>query len=138
MSDLSDCLVLKLEEQDCDTGKLDTTLYVIYDKRTHHYIVRGCRRQPSSSKVTYSYSYECEFAKDLAEFIQYIICPTNTVNEGLYNYTNLSENADEITFDFLNENCYASCEIAGYNTQVLSQNKLLKVLRMLRNVYNLY
>jgi hypothetical protein len=30
---VNDCLVLKIEERDADSGELDTTVYVIYDKK---------------------------------------------------------------------------------------------------------
>ena len=36
-----DCLVLKIEEYDIDNKNLDTTLFVIYDKKEHQFIIRG-------------------------------------------------------------------------------------------------
>ena len=39
-----DCLVFKLEEFDVDKEEIDTTLYVLYDKRSHRYLVRGQRK----------------------------------------------------------------------------------------------
>ena len=35
----ADCLVLKIEEYDIDNGNLDTTLFIIYDKKEHKYVI---------------------------------------------------------------------------------------------------
>lgn len=132
-----DCLVFKLEEFDVDKEKIDTTLYVLYDKRSHRYLVRGQRKwTPKHQSCTYS--FECEFANDLADFIQYVVCPHNKVNEVLYNYDNLLKNPDEITYNFLHDYDHSDYEISGYNNKKLRRKRLLKNLRMLRNVFNYY
>jgi len=136
-NNVPDCLVFKLEEVEDGTGKIDTTVYVIYDKRNHKYLIRGSRRL-SSKYEPCTYSYECQFAHELLDFIQYLICPNNKINEILYNYDNLPYNSSDITFDFLNENAYEDYEISGYNDFTLKRRRLLKVLRMLRNVFNNY
>ena len=43
----ADCLVLKIEEYDIDNGNLDTTLFIIYDKKEHKYVIRGKRNSLS-------------------------------------------------------------------------------------------
>jgi len=134
---VSDCLVFKLQEVEKNTDNIDTTVYIIYDKRNHKYLIRGSRRL-SSKYEPCPYSFECEFANDLADFIEYLICPDNTVNEILYNYNNLPEDPNEITFDFLDENDYEDNEISGYNDYKLKRRRLLRNLRMLRNVFNYY
>ena len=134
---VTDCLVLKLEEVEENTGKIDTTVYVIYDKRNHKYLIRGSRRL-SPKYEPCAYSFECEYANDLADFIEYLFCPENKVNEILYNYDNLPFNSNDITFDFLNENAYEDYEISGYNHLKLKRRRLLRNLRMLRNVFNYY
>lgn len=132
-----DCLVFKLEEFDVDKEEIDTTLYVLYDKRSHRYLVRGQRKwTPKHQSCTYS--FECEFANDLADFIQYVVCPHNKVNEVLYNYDNLLKNPDEITYNFLHDYDHSDYEISGYNNKKLRRKRLLKNLRMLRNVFNYY
>ena len=137
LNTISDCLVFKLEEVEHVTGIIDTTVYIIYDKKNHKYLIRGRRRwTPICQSCTYS--YECDFANDLADFIQYIVCPDNRVNEILYNYDNLPEDPNEITFDFLNEYDHQDYEISGYNHKKLKRNRLLRNLRMLRNVFNYY
>ena len=134
---VTDCLVFKIDEIEAETYKIDTTMYIIYDKKNHKYLIRG-RRRPIPGFQSCAYSYECEYASDLADFIQYLICPDNKVNEILYNYDNLPENPNEITFDFLNENDSPDYEISGYNDKKIQRKRLLKNLRMLRNIFNYF
>jgi hypothetical protein len=70
--------------------------------------------------------------------LKYIICKENTINEVLYNYDNLPETSSEITFDFLQENDERTYEISGYNGLKCNRKRLLRNLRMLRNVFNYY
>jgi len=74
----------------------------------------------------------------LVDFLKYLICPSNTVNEVLYNYDNLPGGSDEITFEFLKEHDDRSYEISGYHGFKLKRKRLVRNLRMLRNVFNYY
>ena len=85
-----------------------------------------------------TYSFECEFGHELADFIQYVICPHNKVNEILYNYDNLPKDPNKISFEFLNENDHGDYEISGYNNKKIKKVRLLRNLRILRNIYNFY
>lgn len=132
-----DCLVLKIEEIEETTGLFDNTMYVIYDTKRDVFLIRGQRRR-SEKMHCCSYSFECDSVSHLADFIEYCVCPDNRVNEVLYNYDNLPENAHDITFDFLCDYDHADYELSGYNNQWLNRHKLLRNLRMLRNVFNCY
>jgi hypothetical protein len=132
-----DCLVFKFEEVESITKKVDTTVYVFYDKKEHNYVIRGQRRW-SPVYHSCSYSFVSEDVNDLADFLQYIICKDNYVNEVLFNYDNLPVVSNEITFEFLNQFDHDDYEISGYNNQKLGRKRLLKNLRMLRNVFNYY
>ena len=134
---VDDCLVLRFEEIEERTKEIDTTVYVLYDKNEHHYVVRGKRRE-SENQPSYSYSFNCEYAADLADFLQYIICKYNIVNETLMNYDNLPGISNDITYEFLQDYFHLDYEVAGYDRQKLVRKRLLKNLRMLRNVYNYY
>ena len=132
-----DCLVFKFEEYAVDLKEFDTTVYVFYDKSEHHYVVRGQRRwTPKHQSCTYSFN--CEFAKDLADFLQYIVCKDNRVNEILYNYDNFPSNSNDITYEFLHDYDHSDYEISGYNDQKFGRKRLLRNLRMLRNIHNQY
>jgi hypothetical protein len=132
-----DCLVLKLEEVESTTKKVDTTVYIFYDKKEHNYVIRGQRRWSPIHQST-AYSFVSENVNDLADFLQYVICKSSTVNEILYNYDNFPVDSNDITFDFLNEYDHQDYEISGYNNQKFGRKSLLKNLRMLRNVFNYY
>ncbi len=132
-----DCLVFKLEEVERETLLIDTTLYIIYDKKNHKFLLRGRRRwTPKCQSCTYS--FECEFASELVDFIQYIICPRNKLNETLYNYDNLSEDPNEITFEFLHDHDHRDYELAGYDWRKFNRKRMVRNLRMLRNIFNHY
>ena len=132
----TDCLVLKIVETDPDTQKNDTELYVIYDKLNGHFMIRGKRRD--TRKITsVPYSFNCDTAANVYDFIDLTICRFNLISYTLYNYDNLT---DDNAFDFLhncNNNAY---EIVGYDNISLCKNKkhIMKVLRSLREVYNHY
>jgi hypothetical protein len=137
VSNMPDCLVLKLEEVDRSTREIDTTLYILYDKVRHLYVIRGRRRwTPLMRSCTYS--FECETAIDLAHFIEYVICKNNRLNETLFNYDNLSYDSNEITYEFLHDYDHSDYEISGYDNKKLRRSSIIRNLRMLRNVYNYY
>ena len=132
-----DCLVFKFEEIEQHTDKIDTTVYVLYDKSEHNYVVRGQRRwTPTNQSCTYSFN--CDFAKDLVDFLQYIVCKDNVVNETLFNYDNLPSSSNDITYEFLDEYDHGDYEIAGYNNLTMNKKKLIRDLRMLKNISNYY
>jgi hypothetical protein len=136
MSGFTDCLVLKIEEHYIDTKNLDTTLYILYDKKEHQYVVRGQRYSYKIDSCTFSFT--CEFAHELVDFISFVVCTKNEWSYVLYNYDNLPATSDEITYDFLMKNESKVYELAGYEEQTYDEEVLLKHLRMLRNVFNHY
>jgi hypothetical protein len=132
----TDCLVLKIEEYYHDSEELDTTLYVLYDKEADYFVVRGQRFSKKVSSCTFS--FQCEFADELADFISFVICKKNLWTYVLYNYDNLPATSDEITYSFLKKNESNVYEIAGYNHRQYDRDALLRNLRMLKNVFNYY
>jgi hypothetical protein len=132
---MPDCLVFKFEEVEKDTGNIDTTVYVLFDQRKEKYIVRGQRRWTPKYQSC-SYSFECGYICDLVEFLQYLVCRDNTVNEILYNYDNLPDDSNKITYEFLHDYDHADYEISGYNDKKFSKKRLFSNLRMLRNISN--
>jgi len=132
----TDCLVLKIVEFDLDTQKSDTELYIIYDNTNGHFMIRGKRR--NTRKITsVPYSFNCDTAADVYDFIEITLCRFNPISYTLYNYDNLT---DDNTFEFLHRCNDPAYEIVGYDNILLSNNKkhILKVLRSLREVYNHY
>ena len=131
-----DTLVLKIVEHDVDLGKTDTTLYLLYDKVTHRYVIRGQRNDSSVASCTYS--FECEFANELADFLEFLLDKTNTFSYILYNYDNLPETSNEITFEFLKMYDSRVYELSGYDNQIYNRKDMLKNLRILRKIFNYY
>lgn len=133
---VSDCLVLKLEEIE-SSGSLDTTLFILYDKKKEVFIIRGQRKStPKCDSATYS--FECSTINNLIIFLQYVLCKFNSVNESLYNYDNLPSNSSLISYEFLKENESKDYEISGYDNEKINRYRLKRNLRMLKNVNNIY
>ena len=134
---ITDCLVLKIEERETDVELLDTTVYVIYDKKDHTYVIRGKRRETEQTESC-TYSFVCDNHNDVADFLSFVLSKHNLWTYVLYNYDNLPFDSNDITYDFLMENDSKIYEISGYNNEYYSKKRLLSILRMLRNVFNYY
>lgn len=129
-----DCLVLKIEEYDSETHELDTTVFLFYDYKEHNYVIRG-KRAVTERHDSCDYSFVCLDERDLADFLEFIICKKNLWTYVLYNYDNLPYNSNDITYDFLTD-VSPVYELTGYNKQKYRRGKLLTILRILRNVFN--
>ena len=132
-----DCLVLKLEEIEESTNEIDTTMYMLYDKRSHQYVIRG-QRQVTARHNSCTFSFVCDYADELVDFICFILCDTCRVNKVLYNYDNLPNHSNNISFEFLKNHDHSDYELAGYENQHIDENDLLKTIRMLKYVFNTY
>lgn len=138
MNTPTDCLVLKIDEVDIDIKIKDTTLFIIYDKMKHEFIIRGKRRD-TKKIISIPYSFVCEYANDLAEFIGFVIDENNNkISYTLYNYDNLPATSHEITFEFFEKHVDEAYEIVSYDNMMYSEREVISLLRMLRNVYNKY
>lgn len=132
-----DCLVFKLEEREESTNNIDNIIYILYDTRYKNYIVRGQRVETRRHNAC-SYSFICRDENDLADYLQYVICKNNTVHETLYNYNNLARDSDMITFEYLSDYECKDIEVSGYDGLKMNRRRLLKNLRIIKNVFNLY
>lgn len=131
-----DTLVLKIVEYDDVSLKVDTTLYILYDKSIHRFVIRG-KRNETRQFQSCTYSFECKHEEDLADFIRFVIDKKNNVSYILYNYDNLPGDSNNITFDFLRNYDDRTYEISGYDNQTVKHTrKLLTHLRMLKNIFN--
>ena len=134
---VTDCLVLKIEERETDVEILDTTIYVIDDKRDRNYVVRG-KRCATEIADSCTYSFVCKDHRDLADFLSFVVCKENLWTYVLYNYDNLPYDSNDITYEFLKEYESNVYELTGYNNLDYSRKGLCSILRMLRNVFNYY
>jgi hypothetical protein len=133
----TDCLVLKIEEH--VDGELDTTLFILYDNNEETYLVRGKRSNVFGKPETVPYSFYCNYASDLTDFINFVICKKSRISYTLSNYDDLPNNVDEIDYQYLKElDGDIAYELAGYDNQKYNKKEILKLLRVLRNVFNYY
>jgi len=137
MQEPTDCLVLKIEEYGSSDNKLDTSLYVIYDKAEHMYIIRGKRFNEGKHNFQ-PFSFMCKNSKELTNFISFVICKTSLWSYVLCNYDNLHYNSDDITYEYLEENESYNYELAGYDKVKFNKTQLRNNLRMLNSVFNYY
>jgi len=129
----TDCLVLRIDEFDCDTRKLDTSMYILYDVNEDLYVIRGKRPDGWAT-----YSFYCETLHDVKDFVSTVICKENLWSYSLYNCDNLPLDSDDITFGTLEYSVRKELEVAGYDYQQYNKKTLKRMLRILRNVYNYY
>jgi hypothetical protein len=135
----ADCLVLKIEEYIDE--EIDTTLFILYDKNEECYLVRGRRSEVSGKPSPVSYSFQCECASELIDFISFVICKKSKINYTLYNYDDLPNDPVEIDYDYLyfkELDGHSGYELAGYDNKKFKKKEILQHLRMLRNVFNYY
>jgi hypothetical protein len=129
----TDCAVLRIDEFDSDSHKLDTSMYILYDTNEEVYIIRGKR-----SNDWETYSFYCDSMRDTMDFVRTVICKGNLWSYSLYNCSNLPVNSDVITFGTLEYNVKKESEIVGFDYQKYNKKFLKRMLRILRNVYNYY
>lgn len=132
-----DTLVLKIEEYECENKLIDTTLYILYDTRSKRYVIRGKRRSTVNLE-SQPYSFESESSSELADFLMLIMDCDNVLSYTLYNYDNLPEESNDITYEFLNKYDDRTYEVVGYDNKKIKRKDLLRNLRILRNVFNYY
>ena len=95
----ADCLVLKIEEYVDEL--LDTTLFILYDKNEEIFLVKGKRSVVFGKPEPISYSFTCEFASELIDFIEFVISKESKVSYSLYNYNDLPNDSKDIDYDYL-------------------------------------
>ena len=137
LNNVTDCLVLKLEEFEHNTDNIDNTIYILYDTNKETYIVRGTR-DGGVSNTQSDFSYECENVDSLIVFVRYAIGKHNKVSESLYNFPELYVESNNITFDYLCQRSRDSEEISVYLISRIKKSRLKKMLTMIRDIGNYY
>jgi hypothetical protein len=133
----TDCLVLKIEEH--IDGDLDTTLFILYDNNEDTYLVRGKRSNVLGKPETVPYSFYCNYASELIDFIRFVIGKKSKISYTLSNYDDLPNDPDEIDYQYLSDlDGDIAYELAAYDNKKFNKKEVLKFLRMLRNVFNYY
>jgi len=139
MTDLNivpDCLVLKIIERDSATYERDTIIYILYDTRTQHYVIRGKRHDRGADAR--DYSFITNDISVLADFITQVVDIRNLWTYVLYSVETLPKDSNTITYDMLVEDATAYREIAGYNNLKYKRSSLIRMLKMLSKIFNYY
>jgi hypothetical protein len=131
-----DCLVLKIEEHSYING-IDMTLYILYDNKKKHYVIRG-QRAVTQKHNSCHFSFNCNCEKKLMNFINFVVDPAVDRNIVLYNYDNLPYNSNDITYDFLKHYDHPNYELSAYGNITNDEIDLFTTLRMLKYVCNPY
>lgn len=138
MSELTDCLLLKMDEFymfEPSVYKIDTTIFILYDKNLEEFIIRGKRM-----KASCNYSFRCRQVKDVNFFIKLIMGTGSLWSYNLYSFSDLPNTQNEITFDYLKNItiCDANDIITYYDNQSYDKKQMRQILKMLKNVFNYY
>ena len=134
----SDCLVLKVEEVYRDSDVIDHCVYILFDRRTNKYIVRGKRNEANVDYAFESFSFDCDESIDVVSLLKFIIYNSNTLTYKLHNYKNLPWTSQKITFESLENDCELSGELVCYEKFNFSCKSLRNNIRLLKNVCNNY
>ena len=128
----TDCLILKVEEVDNDRKIVDNEIFILFDKNTETYVIRGMR--------TETYSFSSKTSDDVLLLISFVIDNNNLLNYKLYNNKNLPWDSDDITYEQIVESLKSNDieELVGYEHETFSRNTLRKRIKVLRYVYNHY
>jgi hypothetical protein len=138
---ITDCLVLKLEEKNEHGNLSKHVIYVLYDVEKRSYVVRGQNIQSAWTKhraEDYPYSFISKDVYSLADYILYVISKHNNVKEVLYNFADLPEDSNDITFEYLKDSELEDYEVSYNPNNKLCKKKLVSTLKILRNVFNYY
>lgn len=136
-------LILCIEENDNyitgNSNSIDTRLFIGWSYSDNDFYLRG-KRQDIESHEFVPYSFHCETADELYDFIKCIIGSSNTINIVLYNFNNIDSyinlREDELNYEFFEENMDRNYEIAAYDNEKIKRKRIIKYLNILKSMYN--
>lgn len=141
MTNPTDCLVVNIEEYDCDSGEKDMNLFILYDIKYDKYILRG-KREPTPKIGSVPFSFECSSYLDAYEFIKAVTCKYNYLSITLYNYDNLPADSNDIYYSFLKTHEDREYEIVGFegliNKHKKTKRRVKNILKLMKYVNNYY
>lgn len=139
----SDTLVYYIAEY--DSKDTDTRLYILYDRKKERFLIRGTRAyrgnplcRSHSGKTIKGYSFCCNTIYTMMFWINFIFDKTNLFTHEFLNVPDLSIDCDEITFELLDSHRRSHLEIAGYDKEKWSAERIEDALEAVRSIYNDY
>lgn len=131
-------LILCIEEHDkLDNPKsIDNKIFIGWDINEKNYYVRG-KRQDIGFRKFVPYAFNSDSTKSLYIFLSFVVSDSRPISVILYNYNNIS-NSDvtDLTYEFFESNAEKNKEISAYDNVKLNNCDIIKMLYMLKNMYN--
>ena len=110
---IQDKLVLYIEEIDCDTNTSDMRCFIMFDDFEKEYLINGLRRGPFVAGC--EHTFYCKKRKNVLNYLKSILDPKNEVKIILYNYSNISNELNQLNFKELYSLTNNKKEIVGYD-----------------------
>lgn len=131
-------LILCIEEHDNihKPKSIDNKIFIGWDINEKNYYVRG-KRQDIGSRKFVPYAFNSDSTKSLYIFLSFVVSDSRPISVILYNYNNIS-NSDvtDLTYEFFEDNAEKNKEISAYDNVKLNNCDIIKMLYMLKNMYN--
>jgi len=142
----NDTLVYYIAEHDSSSSNdVDTRLYILYDRKKERFLIRGTRayrghptRLSRSGKTIPEYSFCCNTIYTMTFWLDFIFDKSNRFTHEFLSVPNLPVECDEITFDLLDQYRSSRLEIAGYDKEKWSMQRIEDALEAVRSIYNDY
>lgn len=83
------------------------------------------------------FSYNCKLKKHLLHFLDYLLS-NNSCEYSLYNFDNLPSSSNQISYHFLENLLDKRYEIVCYESDSFDKKMCLRMLNLLKNIYNEY
>jgi hypothetical protein len=128
---------MKIEEYDNDTHELDTTLFLFYDRMYSKYILRG-KRNDTTRHLFAPYSFECDNANKLYNFLKILFGLQNYLSITMYNYDNLAYDSNDIYYDCLKNNESEKYEIVAYDEVEIENTMIYPMIQSLKTIQNYF
>jgi len=136
-------LILCIEENENETrgnsNSIDTRLFIGWSNTDNDFYLRG-KRQDIGSHEFVPYSFHCESAHELYDFIKCVIDTSNTISIILYNFNNIDSYINmreyELNYEFFEEHIDRNYEIAAYDNEKINRKRIVRYLNILKTMYN--
>jgi hypothetical protein len=135
---INSSLILCVEEHDNEKDKnsIDNRIFIGYSSKDNAYVLRG-KRQDTLTRNFVPYGFYCDSANDVFDFLEFVLGKKDNVSVVLYNFNNLdNKDSDSFIYEFFEEQMDTSYEIAAYDNMQLNRKRMVKKIKMLKNLYN--
>ncbi len=126
-----DCLVLQIFANN-DIPEFSTKIFIWYDKNQHRFFLRGKNYESENT-----FNFKSKKSRHIADFLTLILDKRSFIEVEMYNFTELPEDSNDITFEFLQSDSTVEIIYTNYDYP-LQHNELKRIIKMLSKIYNNY